>query len=296
MGITEGTAANLPSLHHMRRTIRSQRTINENLPPIPATMVVIPVLPQTYQTTSIGEQFLLFDSGVGDAERLFILGSPQATQLLTQSTHWFCDGTFKVVPELFYQMYTIHAEVREKIFPIYALLPNKTQINYTRLLREVSNVVNGASPTSVMMGFERAALNSFETVFPNSILSGCYFHLSSNVWKKRQDVGLQQRYNDDEEFSIHVRMIMSLAFVTVADVVNAFNDLTDEIEMQYNTDMDDLLNYFEDTYMGRLHRNGRQAAPSFTLEIWNMYMDEPKTNYLERTIMSKVGIAASRLI
>ena len=33
MGILEGTAALFPSLHHIRRTIRSQRTSNENLPP-----------------------------------------------------------------------------------------------------------------------------------------------------------------------------------------------------------------------------------------------------------------------
>ena len=85
-------------------TIRSQRTINENLPPVPSRKDVIPVLPQTYQTNSTGEQSLLFDSGVGDAERLFIFGSPQATQLLTQSPHWLFDGTFKVVPELLNQM------------------------------------------------------------------------------------------------------------------------------------------------------------------------------------------------
>ena len=131
--------------------------------------------------------------------------------------------------------------------------------------------MNGASPTSVLTDFERAALNAFETIFPNSTLSGYFFHLSSNVWKKIQDVGLQQRYNNDEEFSIHVRMIMRLAFVPVADVVNAFNDLSDEIENQHNNDMDVLLNYFEDTYIGRLHRNGRRAAPIFAFEVWNMY-------------------------
>ena len=47
----------------------------------------IPVLPQTYQTNSTGEQYLLFDNGVGDAERLFIFASPQAIQLLTQFPH-----------------------------------------------------------------------------------------------------------------------------------------------------------------------------------------------------------------
>ena len=31
-GVSEAAAANLPSLHHIRRTIRSQRQTNENLP------------------------------------------------------------------------------------------------------------------------------------------------------------------------------------------------------------------------------------------------------------------------
>ena len=169
-------------------------------------------------------------------------------------------------------MYTIHAKVGTRVFPcIYALLPNKTQITYTRVLREVSNVVNGASPTSVLIDFEKAALIAFEVVFPNSTLSGCFFHLSSNVWKKVQNVGLQQRYQNDDEFSIHVRMLMSLAFVPVTEVENAFGDLSDKIQNQYNNDMDDLLNYFEDTYIGRLHRNGRRGAPIFAFEIWNMY-------------------------
>ena len=34
--------------------------------------------------------------------------------------------------------------------------------------------------------------------------------------------------------------------------------------------MDGLLDYLEDTYIGRL-RNGRRRAPIFALELWNMY-------------------------
>ena len=71
-------------------------------------------------------QFLLFDSGVGDHERIF--GSPEATRLMQQNAHWFCDGTFEVGPELFYQVYTIHAKIGHDVFPcIYVLLPNKTE-------------------------------------------------------------------------------------------------------------------------------------------------------------------------
>ena len=46
-----------------------------NMPRNPATREVIPVLPAEYQVTANDEQFLIFDSGVGDQERIFIVGS-----------------------------------------------------------------------------------------------------------------------------------------------------------------------------------------------------------------------------
>ena len=110
-GISPAAAANLPQLGNIRRTIRSQRQTNENLPPLPATRAAIPVLPAEFQTTLSGQQFLLYDSGVADNDRIFMFGSPDAVTLLNQSTDWFADGTFKTVPEIFYQLYTLHALV-----------------------------------------------------------------------------------------------------------------------------------------------------------------------------------------
>ena len=283
VGVSDAAAANLPPLHHIRRTIRLQRQNNENLPPLPPRRDAIPILPQEFQTTHSGQQFLLYDSGVADANRIFIFGSPDAVSLLEQSAHWFCDGTFKVVPEIFYQLYTVHAKVGTNIFPcLYALLPNKTQVTYDRLFHEIMNITNGTSPTSVLMDFEKASLNAFEAVHPDSSLTGCFFHLSKNVWKKVQGAGLQQRYQDDDDFSLHVRMIMALAFVPLVDLYMAFDDLLTEIQNNYNNDMDEVLNYFEDTYIGRLRRNGRRADPMFAREMWNMYRRTrdhlPRTN------------------
>ena len=45
LGISEGSAANLPPINNIRRTIRSQRQTNENLPPNPQHRRDIPVLP-----------------------------------------------------------------------------------------------------------------------------------------------------------------------------------------------------------------------------------------------------------
>ena len=58
MGISQGVAANLPSLYNIRRTVRLQRSANEeNLPPLPAARDIIPILPAMYQTNSTDEQF-----------------------------------------------------------------------------------------------------------------------------------------------------------------------------------------------------------------------------------------------
>ena len=98
------------------------------------------------------------------------------------------------------------------------------------------------------MDFELAALNAFEIVHPNSTLTGCYFHLSSNIWKKVQELGLQGHYNDDE-FAMYARMVMALAFVPLPDLENTFGDLCTDIRNQFNNDTEGLLDYFEDTYV-----------------------------------------------
>ena len=106
--MSEAAAINLPALHHIRRNIRLQRQANQQLPN-PANRDNVPELPLKYQRSCPIEQFLIFDSGQGDADRIFIFGTDQSLQLLSQSQNWFGDGTFKVCPQMFFQIYTIHA-------------------------------------------------------------------------------------------------------------------------------------------------------------------------------------------
>ena len=139
--VSEGAAANLPAVSTLRRNIRQARRLN--LPPNPQNRDEIPVLPQEYQLTSYGGQFLIFDSGVGDQERIFIFASDVGLRFLSESEHWYADETFKVCPELFYQLYTVHGQRDGSIFPcVFALLPNKTQATYTRFFRELFNWLN----------------------------------------------------------------------------------------------------------------------------------------------------------
>jgi len=52
-------------------------------------------------------EFLQFDSGPGD-DRIIILGDNVLLDGLARAGIWLADGTFKVVPFLFFQLYSIH--------------------------------------------------------------------------------------------------------------------------------------------------------------------------------------------
>lgn len=277
------TSANLPRLENLRRTLRHQRQDNDR-PPNPIARGAIPELPPPYQQTSNGERFLLFDSGIGDENRIIIFATDQALQLMRNSEDWFCDGTFSVCPQIFFQLYTVHSRIGQKIFPcIFALLPNKTRQTYTRLFTEISNHCHVDNvPSTILFDFELAAINAVLGVFPNAEISGCFFHLSSNVWKKIQSIGLQDHYNNDAEFALHLRMICALAFLPPDDVINVFERLTDLIQDQYGEEANLLIDYFESTYIGRFRRNAPRAAPMFQLRMWNMFhrthQEMPRTN------------------
>jgi len=168
-GISATAAVNLPNVEHLRRTIRSQRHGAGNMLPKPVNRQAIPFLPLEHQQTSLGERFLLFDSEV-DLNRIFIFGTDQALQLLVNSEDWFGDGTFKVCPEVFFKVYTVHAKIAERVLPcIYALLPNKQEVAYrqlfNRILAAVEPLDNG--PSTMIFNFERAAINAAENVFEN---------------------------------------------------------------------------------------------------------------------------------
>ena len=111
-----------------------------------------------------------------------------------------------------------------------------------------------------------------------------FFHLTKNVWKKLQSVGLQERYIADQEFATHLRMIPALAFLPPQHVIDVFERLSDHIRQTYGADADEVLDYFEDTYIGRFRRNDLRAVPTFAIEMWNMFhrtaQEMPRTNNL----------------
>ena len=77
---------------------------------------------------AVFQDLVLFHSG-SDSDRLILLGKRELLDGLARAKLWLADGTFKVVPSLFFQLYTIHFELVSGInsAAVYCLVQNKTQ-------------------------------------------------------------------------------------------------------------------------------------------------------------------------
>lgn len=125
-------------------------------------------------------------SFIGD-DRILIYASSEQLHVLQTARDFLVDRTFKVVPEIFYQLFIIHAVYRHHVVPVvYALLRRKNAETYHRLVDEVVKIAPDWSPASIMMDFEQASINTFQQKFQSAALSGCYFHLRQSIHRKLQ--------------------------------------------------------------------------------------------------------------
>ncbi|CAJ0959347.1 unnamed protein product [Ranitomeya imitator] len=243
-GAHSNVAALLPKKASLKRTIRLARQLG-NIPRLPQTLdqLVIPLEFQEISIDGVQQQFLLHDSAVK-------------------------------------QLYTIHVVHSGLVVPlVYTLLTDKSRSTYQRLLQELEKLQPGLQPDNLMLDFELAAIQAFESEFPNLVKTGCFFHLSQSVWRKVQNEGLKMQYQGDHEFAHWIRMIPALAFLPPQNVVQSFEELVEDPDFPQEAIA--IANYFEDSYIGQMNRRGRQA-PLFPVQFWNVYErtlnDQQRTN------------------
>ena len=279
----------LPTQNNLKKAIRRKRNKAGALPPNPFNADLI-VLPDRYKTTTDGRRFLLWDNqdDVDEMEeedlppRILVFATDRCLDLLKNNGHWLFDGTFKTAPDCFYQVFTVHCLYGNGAVPcVYALLPNKNQDTYASVFQIIQQSHQQPQPHSCMCDFELAAMNAFQETFPGTPITGCFFHLKQSIYRQAVDKGLRQRYIDDENIRLHIKILGSLAFVPPQDVINTFEDLVEADT--FPDEVEGLYDYFENTYIGRRQRRGRRA-PRFGLELWNQHnrLQEglPRTNNL----------------
>lgn len=233
-------------------------------------------LGEEFTTTEKGESFLLWDSGSVDNQRILLFATRANMDTMCEFRHWAIDGTFKVCPPLFEQLFTVHALIDGKAVPmVYALLTNKRQDTYRKLFQAMKNLQPLLNPQSVLVDFELASINAVKLVFPETTIVGCSFHLGQSLWRKIQEAKLTQLYRTNETFRLNCKMLLGLSYVPERDVQFALEVVSES----FSPEMKPLVEYWESTYVGRRIHNLR---PRFDISIWNMFerlaTDLPKSN------------------
>ena len=75
-------------------------------------------------------------------------------------------------------------------------------------------------------------------------------YLSSNIWKRIYESGLQQRYNEGQEFALNLSMLGEVTISLQNDVILGFEKLRDYLHKVHFGDADNLLEHFEDSNIG----------------------------------------------
>ncbi|XP_053592956.1 uncharacterized protein LOC128667325 [Microplitis demolitor] len=194
---------------------------------------------------------------------------------LHQCEIWCGDGTFRSVPVIFKQLYSLHGVIDGHTLPlVYVLSPCKSQSTYLKILKKIKELMPDVITLRWMLtDFELSYINAFKTVFENVDVSGCFFHHTQCIWRHVQSEGLQQWYNKNIRVVQNIKMLMSLAFVPPNDVKEAYDELVkSEFYVENEQRLSGLLDYYESTWIGVLKRNKvDRSAPMFSIELWNCY-------------------------
>ncbi|XP_057323664.1 uncharacterized protein LOC130666566 [Microplitis mediator] len=178
-------AARLGTISSMQRTI--QRARQKTKPTAPEKNLGDFIVPDESQRTSKDEQFLLFDSG-GHRNRILIFSTASNLIKLAECEIWCGDGTFRTVPAIFKQLYSIHGVVGDNTMPlVYVLSSSKSKSIYLMILRKLKELLPDMIRLRRMLtDYELAYMNAFKIVFPGVNISGCLFHYTQCVWRHVQ--------------------------------------------------------------------------------------------------------------
>ena len=84
------------------------------------------------------------------------------------------------------------------------------------------------------------------------MINYCLFHPGQSVYRQVQQLGLTQKYCTSVQFKQRIKMLTCLAFLPKEDVVLGFESL--QVIYEGNEAIQPLLDYFEDSYIGREKR------------------------------------------
>uniref|UniRef100_A0A914WI06 MULE transposase domain-containing protein n=1 Tax=Plectus sambesii TaxID=2011161 RepID=A0A914WI06_9BILA len=211
--------------------------------------------------------FVLHDSEIDDENRMLMFGMTNSIILLGQSPTVHADGTFKITPEPFTQVYVLHYEEHGRLYPgVFVLLPGKTKALYERMLNILKTLFR-YEMTKIVTDFEYQAMTSFKDVFGVDV-EGCFFHFAQAIMRNAHTHDVFRKIAKSLLKKQHYVMLRALAFLSPGDIPLGFDALAHVIwQHDPQNVFHDLLIYMEETWVAPL------CHPAWHMRI-NTFMEQ----------------------
>ncbi|KAG0423913.1 hypothetical protein DMUE_6119, partial [Dictyocoela muelleri] len=223
-------------------------------------------IPSELQKTNDDKQFLFFDSGMNDENRVIIFTTDSNLVHLENSQILICDGTFKSAPSSFEQIFTLQCKLRDMFLPMmFCFMKHKNESSYNAIFNWIKVKNNNIllASKSIILDFEIASYNSICKMFTNSKLYGCSFHLGQIVWRKIQKLNFSIELINNVQIKLQVKMILALSFVSTENVLAYAGTLKSYLIQEESEDVLQLYNWFEKEYL-------KNTIGNKQIEFWNV--------------------------
>ena len=217
-----------------RREILGHQSTNPNELVIPDYLRVTatPVSPENPDNS-----FLLFDSNENERDapsRILIFSSADMRFKASMATELFADGTYRIVPNGFATLYTIHSVVKGVPYPVFfCLMQNEREETFVRVLAVVKPHLRKFDEKGVVhTDCQRSAINAFTKTFGCHVRL-CLFHINQALWRYVSKVGLACGYNDTRRPRLHawIRRLMAFPFMKRERMESCFQDCFEVMAM-----------------------------------------------------------------
>jgi hypothetical protein len=200
--------------------------------------LVLPALPESADlaATCVRESeyanvddapFFQGDVNSPDGGIALIFATRAQMEQLSTAHEIFVDGTFRTVPRLFFQLFTLFASVQSVVFPmVFVLMTNKTTALYRAVMQKIHELVPTFSPVRVMGDFEEASIRSITDVFGDQVvLSGCWFHFAQAIVRRARRIGLTIAFKHDAIARKCIRSLCALPLLPPEAIPGAAADI-----------------------------------------------------------------------
>ena len=187
-------AAGMMNRASLQRTV--QRKAKALMPPAPISPLFIFPEEMKYLHDELFLQIHHNFEHAAENHTILVFGLQQEFISLCASDCWYVDGTFKVCPAPFYQLFTVHYFHMNRCIPsLYCLLSGKSQIVYETLFSHIRDLATQFKipirAVRCMADFETAIKNSIKLIWPLWTVEGCYFHFTQALYRKMEQLELK---------------------------------------------------------------------------------------------------------